>query len=303
MNDILARLRQHGCQGRIVSTSHLGDLRAEIDKRHQTGLLDENLYRSNLAFFEFQKPPEFPEANSLISIAIPRPQTQGNFTYRGRVWKFIVPPTYSDYGVTSKRAEALLNEILNPIGFRVARGKLPEKTLAAHSGLCFYGKNNITFAPTMGSFLQLASFYSNIVVEEDTWQEMKMMPECESCTKCVRACPTRAITNQRFLIHAERCLTYFNEDTAEFPAWIDESWHNCLVGCMICQKVCPGNENFVHWIGEQVEFSEEETNLISRSNALAELGPGTIKKIQRLIPLNSDDVFRVIARNLRVLLD
>jgi len=70
-----------------------------------------------------------------------------------------------------------------------------------------------------------------------------------------------AIKEDRFLIHVERCLTYFNEMAGDppFPEWIDPAWHNCLVGCMKCQLVCPENSRVKDWIEMIAEFDETET--------------------------------------------
>ena len=46
-------------------------------------------------------------------------------------------------------------------------------------------------------------------------------------------CPTKAIRQDRFLISAEQCLTFFNEKPDDFPEWVNPVWHNCLIGCMI----------------------------------------------------------------------
>ena len=72
-----------------------------------------------------------------------------------------------------------------------------------------------------------------------------MMNECNDCSLCVRVCPNKCICNQNFVIKAEHCLTFFNENNNDFPEWIDVKSHNSLVGCMKCQIVCPVNKDFI----------------------------------------------------------
>ena len=91
-----------------------------------------------------------------------------------------------------------------------------------------------------------------------------MMDLCQKCTACLRHCPTGAITSERFLLRAERCITFHNEEPSDvpFPAWLDASWHNCLVGCLHCQSICPENKDYLAWVGEGAKFSAEETALL-----------------------------------------
>ena len=96
----------------------------------------------------------------------------------------------------------------------------------------------------MGSFHQLITFYSVFPIEEDNWQNLRMMEMCKECNSCIRKCPTHAIPSDCFLLRIERCIIFHNEQPGEipFPDWIDPKWHNCFVGCLHCQKVCPANK-------------------------------------------------------------
>lgn len=153
--------------------------------------------------------------------------------------------------------------------------------------------------PGMGSFHRLTAFYSDFLVEEDNWQELRIMDMCKECSACVRKCPTGAIPTDRFLLRVERCLTYHNEQPGDisFPDWIDPTWHNCLVGCLHCQKVCPANKKVINWTEPGPAFSEEETKLILSGKNIDQLSEETKKKIEEHDLL---DYFEVIPRNLGV---
>jgi epoxyqueuosine reductase len=161
---------------------------------------------------------------------------------------------------------------------------LPLKLLAARSGLVQYGRNNICYVSGLGSFLQLVAAYSDMPCEEDSWQETMMMKNCEECELCRRACPTGAIPSDRFLLRAERCISYHNEKKGNvpFPEWMDASWHNCIVGCMRCQRVCPQNKDVIQWTGEEEEFSEEETALLLKGARYDDLPVTTRRKLEHL---------------------
>ena len=128
-----------------------------------------------------------------------------------------------------------------------------------------------------------------------------MLEDCENCSPCLNNCPTGAITSQRFLLHAERCITFHYERPVDVPflAWIDSSWHHCPVGCMRCQSVCPQNIDFLSWIEPGAEFSEEETSLLLQLVSLDQLLTATVKKMERIDMIDLLDVF---PRNLRVFL-
>jgi epoxyqueuosine reductase len=125
------------------------------------------------------------------------------------------------------------------------------------------------------------------------------MEECDKCKACLKACPTRAINPDRFLIHAERCLTFLNEGSEKFPEWIDPAWHNSLVGCMKCQLVCPVNKRFAKWVEEAEVFDEAETESILNGVPLDRLPPETVHKLNRSYMVDSLDV---LPRNLRAVL-
>jgi epoxyqueuosine reductase len=242
-----------------------------------------------------------PDAKSIIVVAVPRPQSQATFAFSGKKRVLILPPTYVAYQQTTNRVGEFLTEILEKKGYRIAKTALPLKLLAVRSGLAEYGINNITYVSGMGSFHQLVAFYSDVPCQEDTWREAQMMKLCEKCQACRRSCPTGAISSDRFLLHVERCIAYSNERTGDvpFPDWINPLWHNCLYGCLHCQRVCPENRLFLNWIVEKEEFSQQETKLLLRGRSLDRLPNLTLQKLKNL-DLVDPDSLDSLPRNLRV---
>jgi epoxyqueuosine reductase len=212
----------------------------------------------------------------------------------------LAPPTYVGYTRRTESVQAVLAAWLREDGYRLAKPRLPLKTLAVRSGLANYGRNNICFVPGLGSFLQLVGGYSDLPCEDDPWREAKALDRCASCVACLRYCPTGAITSDRFLLHAERCLTYHNEAAGDFPGWIDPSWHHCLVGCLRCQTVCPENRAVAGWIEDRAEFSEPETALFVRRVPLDRLPAETAAKVRGL-EINED--YRLLCRNLAMIVE
>ncbi len=281
---LLHRLIERGYKGRIIPIQHLRDLQEEIEECYRQRLFDEEFYQERLAWFDFQIPNSLPEANSIIVVAVSRPQSHAVFTSNGESRALILPPTYVAYEKTRKIVEDFLAGILEQKGYQIARTKLPLKLLAVHSGLGLYGRNNICYVPNMGSFLQLVAVYSNLPCRKDNWQEVQMMERCQNCNACRLNCPTGAIPFDRFLLRAERCIVFHNEKKGSipFPEWINPSWHNCLVGCLHCQTICPENKDFLQWIEGREEFSEEETNLLLQGVPLDQLPAETVRKLKKL---------------------
>ena len=298
---LLSQLKERGYEGRVVSAEHLPELQEGIEGPHRQGLLDEELYQTYLTGFEFNPPDGLPEARSLVVVAIPHPQTRVTFTWRGEPVPALMPPTYLHSDEADQQVEDLLTDALAAGGYRVERANVPKKLLSVRSGLGRYGRNNVSYAPNMGSFHRLVAFHSDLPCLDDDWTEPQMVERCETCKACLRGCPTEAISMERFLVQAERCLTFHNEKPGDvpFPSWISPAAHNCLVGCLRCQRVCPENQGVLEWIEDGESFSEDETAEILEGVPSDRLAASIVEKLQR-----SDLIgyLEVLPRNLRAFL-
>ncbi|MDO9333034.1 MAG: 4Fe-4S double cluster binding domain-containing protein [Dehalococcoidales bacterium] len=298
INTTQAELEKNGFKVKTVSITHLSELQEDIDKFHRQGLLDKQLSDSYLRF-QYGTPEDLPGATIIFIIAVPQPITRAQFTWQGTTYEADIPPTY--IGKTDDtRVKDILTSVLKPAGYRLARARLPVKTLAVRSGLMQYGRNNITYVPGMGSFQRLVAFYSDCPTERDDWQELKVMKACETCFKCLENCPTQCISTDRFLIHAENCLTWLNESEGDFPDWVKPDWHNALIGCMHCQLICPVNKTQIKKVADGPIFSEKETGLLLQKIPSDKLAEVTRDK---LVSISANDWYEVLARNLRVLIE
>jgi epoxyqueuosine reductase len=299
--ELLSRLRERGYEGRIVSAGHLPELQEGIEGPRSDGLLDEKLYQEYLAGLEFDQPDTLPNARSLVVVAIPNPPTRITFIWQGEPVPALMPPTYLHSQEIDQEVEDLLSDVLDEAGYRVVRANVPKKLLSVRSGLGRYGRNNVSYVPNMGSFHRLVVFHSDLPCTEEEWSEPQMLERCEACKACLRGCPTEAISMERFLVQAERCLTFHNEKPGDvpFPSWIDPSAHNSLVGCLHCQKVCPENKGVVEWIEDGEEFSEDETAEILEGLPRERLSASVLEKLQRDTLM---DDLEILPRNLRALL-
>jgi epoxyqueuosine reductase len=289
---------KQGFQVKIVSIGHVGELETEIMTRYQKGLLDPDLYDAYLASFDFACHQKLKDARSLIIVSVPQPQVRVVFKWEKNSYPVIIPPTYN-FAIDNDVAD-LLKADLEPQGYQLQKVRLPDKLLAVRSGLAQYGKNNISYVKGMGSFQRPVVFISDLPCEADSWGEPAVLEQCEKCSACMKACPTDAIGSDRFQLYAERCLTFHNERSNDFPDWLSPAWHNCLVGCMICQKVCPANKDVVKWIEAGASFDDEETELILKGVSEERLPQETIEKLKKQGMMRYYDV---LGRNLRALIE
>ncbi len=295
---VISKLERIGSKARAVSVEHLAELKEEIERVHSQGLLAGGVYREYSYAFDFKVPEDIPRARSIVVVASPVPALQVTFTLDGRSFRAIIPPVYN-HDIDQQVFDCIL-DVLKPEGYQLVNASVSKKLLATRSGLAKYGKNNIAYVEDMGSYHRLTVFYTDASLSQDHWQKPQMLDHCETCTACVKKCPSGAVSSDRFLLRAEKCITYHNESDRPFPDWIDPSWHNCLIGCMICQNVCPANPPSVRRTVDAAIFSEEETNQILKRTPEESLNPETIEKLKRA-GVFSD--CKLLSRNLSALLN
>lgn len=270
----------------------------DLAARRQRGELNADFAHENLAF-SYRHPAGAAPAWRVVVVAMPRPAHQVTFTVEGRRVRALLPPTYVRYRAAFTE---IRDELASCLGSRVEAIDVPLKTLAARLGLVRYGRNNITYAPGIGSYFQLVGCVTDAALPVPAdWmpQEPRLLDLCETCGACEGACPAGAIGSDRVLLRAERCLTLANESTGSFPAWLPSSAHHCLIGCLLCQQACPENPRLeVEETG--ILFTAEETAALL-AGASDPVGPTWDAIREKLCRLGrAEDT--IIGRNLRAML-
>jgi epoxyqueuosine reductase len=138
--------------------------------------------------------------------------------------------------------------------FYTDTGPTLDKQWGVKSGLGWQGKNGLLLNKKLGSYFFITIGFLDIEIEADK----PYSDYCGACTKCIRACPTDAIIQDK-VVDSNKCISYWTiESKAEsFPAEIAENLNNWLFGCDICQEVCPWN-NHKNLISSSLEFLPRE---------------------------------------------
>ena len=113
-----------------------------------------------------------------------------------------------------------------------------DKAWAKKAGLGWIGKNTNLIHTKEGSFFFIAEIISDLSFTQDP----PMRDYCGTCTKCLDACPTDALTAP-YQIDASRCISYLTIELKDqlLPQQFNQSMEHWMFGCDICQDVCPWN--------------------------------------------------------------
>jgi epoxyqueuosine reductase len=276
------------------------EVRSELAERRRTGEVAPSFAERWLK--RFDAPPD--EGGTAIVVAVPRPAHRIRFATPAGEIAAVVPPTYIG---DSEVAAAVRRELASflELGTDEARPlQAPLKAVAVRLGLARYGRNNIAYVPGMGSYVELVGAHLDSTLDVPRgWRlhPYALMPECETCDACRSACPAGAMGEDRVLLHAERCLTNYNELPGDWPDWLDPAWHNCLLGCLYCQNACPQNVGRLTMEEADVSFDLEETAALA-ADAPVQTGPVGDRVTERVARLGLTDYDAVLGRNLRALL-
>ncbi len=192
-------------------------------------------------------------------------------------------PMAKDYlEVIRPRLRNLLDRIRETIGEVNGRGFVDsapvlERSWAARSGLGWVGKNGNLLNRREGSFFFIATLIVDLALDYD---EPFTGDYCGTCRRCIEACPTEAILEDK-VVDGSKCISYFTIELKDMliPETQKGKFDDWLFGCDTCQDVCPWNRFAIPT--EEPEFSPIPAVLNLRTSDWEELTEEAFGKLFR----------------------
>lgn len=196
-----------------------------------------------------------PGAKTIISLAtsyatndesrMANNENRSSTSRHGVIARYARYPDYHDLLAEKLKAlTAFVNEIgaqqSSPIRslWYVDTGPLLERDLAQRSGLGFVGKHTNLISRKLGNWIFLSEIITTLELEPDAAEKNR----CGTCTRCITACPTQAITAP-FQLDARRCISYLTiELKSAIPIELRPLIGNRIYGCDDCLAACPWNK-------------------------------------------------------------
>jgi epoxyqueuosine reductase len=194
-------------------------------------------------------------ARSLIVLALnynspPRastsPENVDSDSPRGWISRYAWGDDYHE--VMQQKLRALISEMraefAEPFEARAYTdtGPIIERVAAKYAGIGWLAKNTCLINSQLGSWLFLGVIVTTLDLEPTLAPGTPPpMDLCGSCTRCLDACPTQAFP-EPYVLDARRCISYLTiELRGEIPEELRPQMDRAVIGCDICQDVCPWN--------------------------------------------------------------
>ncbi len=115
-------------------------------------------------------------------------------------------------------------------------GPLLERPYAAAAGLGWLGKSTMLLAPGFGPWVMLGVVATTLALEPDA----PLKKTCGSCTRCIIACPTGAISPEGHVLDSRLCISYQTiENRGPIPRELRAPFGGRVFGCDDCLDACP----------------------------------------------------------------
>ncbi len=114
-----------------------------------------------------------------------------------------------------------------------------ERSWAQKSGMGWIGKNGNLITKKAGSYFFIATLITDLKLEYD---DPFARDYCGNCTRCIDACPTEAIHENK-VVDGSKCISYFTIELKDMliPETMKGKFQDWMFGCDVCQDVCPWN--------------------------------------------------------------
>lgn len=202
-----------------------------------------------------------PEARSIIAIALAYPSKLESAPLSkkdARRGLFCRASWGEDYHRVLKRKMNQLEAFIlekapyAKVTSMVDTGELSDRAVASRAGIGWSGKNCSIITKEFGSYVYLGELITTLAFPPDT----PITEQCGTCTKCIDACPTKAII-QGGQLDSNKCIAYLTLTKTFLSDEYREKLGNRIYGCDTCQQVCPENKGKDFHLHEEMEADPE----------------------------------------------
>ncbi|HKO97226.1 MAG TPA: tRNA epoxyqueuosine(34) reductase QueG [Pyrinomonadaceae bacterium] len=132
-----------------------------------------------------------------------------------------------------------------------------DKAWAVQAGLGWIGKHSNLITPEYGSWVFIGELLLNLDLEYD---HDTIEDHCGTCTLCIDACPTGAIT-EPYVVDSNKCISYQTIELREpeISPQVAPKLEGWFYGCDICQDVCPWNR--FQQVSDEAGFKPRDNNV------------------------------------------
>jgi len=179
-------------------------------------------------------------SKSVVSLLLNYYPSQEQTTNSYKLSKYAYGTDY--HFVIKDKLKSLLHCIQDEIGDVHGRAFVDsapvlDKAWAAKSGLGWIGKHSNLLTQQIGSFY----FIAELIIDLELEYDHATTDHCGTCTACIDACPTEAIT-EPYVVDGSKCISYFTIELKEnIPTEFKDKFDDWMFGCDVCQDVCPWN--------------------------------------------------------------
>ena len=157
---------------------------------------------------------------------------------RGKIARYAWGDDY--HGVIEAKLDEI-DQFLSDFGGQqkcyVDTGPILERDHAAQAGIGWHGKNTMLIDERLGTWFFLGEILTTLELPAD----QSVRDRCGTCERCMKACPTGAITTPHRL-DARRCISYLTiELKGSIPLELRPLIGDRIFGCDDCLDVCPWN--------------------------------------------------------------
>lgn len=212
------------------------------------------------------------EAKSIISVALNyyTPYEHSSEPHRAKISRYGWGRDY--HRVMSKKLKALCQWLTAQderikVRYYVDTGPIQDKFWAQQTGIGWVAKNGNVITKDYGSWV----FLGEILINVNLTPDQPHTNHCGTCTRCLDACPTQAIT-EPFVVNANLCIAYHTIENRQesLPTEISSKLNGWVAGCDICQDVCPWNQRFAQ-VTDVSDFFPYEANVNPTLTELAQM--------------------------------